>query len=104
MCVHVTNVKQRHICLASADERLDEDISKVAHFWHLQLFLLPLGPNLCLAGSSPTEQPFNIFLDFLKQQTLGTLRTTTTKSLSTATFSEEPTLSFNQVMENSFLF
>lgn len=59
---------------------------------------------LPLAGSSLLEQPFNIFLDFLKQQTLDTLRTATTKSLSTITFSEEPDVSFNQVMENSFLF
>lgn len=59
---------------------------------------------LPLAGSSLLEQPFNIFLDFLKQRTLDTLRTATTKSLSTITFSEEPDVSFNQVMENSFLF
>lgn len=59
---------------------------------------------LLLADSSLLEQPFNIILDFLKQQTLDTLRTATTKSLSTITFSEEPDVSFNQVMENSFLF
>jgi len=77
----------------------------------LSLFILPAenllakeGCLLLLADSSLLEQPFNIFHDFLKQQTLDTLRTATTKSLSTITFSEEPDVSFNQVMENSFLF
>lgn len=77
----------------------------------LSLLCLPVenllakqGCLLLLADSSLLEQPFNIFLDFLKQQTLDTLRTATTKSLSTVTFSEEPDVFFNQVMENSFLF
>lgn len=62
------------------------------------------GCLLLLADSSLLEQPFTIILDFLKQQTLDTLRIATTKSLSTIAFSEEPDVSFNQVMENSFLF
>lgn len=77
----------------------------------LSLFGLPVenllakqGCLLLLADSSLLEQPFNIFLYFLKQQTLDTLRIAATKSLSTVTFSEEPDVSFNQVMENSFLF
>lgn len=69
-----------------------------------EYLLAKQGCLLPLADSSLLEQPFNIFLDFLKQQTLDTLRTATTKSLSTITFSEEPDVSFNQVMENSFLF
>lgn len=80
-------------------------------FSHLAVCSLPVenllakqGFLLLLADSSLLEQPFNIILDFLKQQTLDTLRTATTKSLSTTTFSEEPDVSFNQVMENSFLF